>query len=84
MSDWKELTRVVHVHRKLKIVPGSLMKAVIRPGGGELRPADGDQVYFCPLMFSLDWFFWVLMSQEFNVCCTIMDFRSITFYEQNC
>lgn len=33
-----------HKRRKLKIVPGSLMKAVIRPGGGELTPSDGDQV----------------------------------------
>ena len=32
------------MHRKKKIVPGSLMKAVIRPGGGEVTPADGDQV----------------------------------------
>lgn len=33
-----------HKRRKLKIVPGSVMKAVIRPGGGELTPTDGDQV----------------------------------------
>ncbi|XP_027075538.1 peptidyl-prolyl cis-trans isomerase PASTICCINO1 isoform X1 [Coffea arabica] len=36
--------------RKKKIVPGSLMKAVIRPGGGEVTPADGDQViYHCTI-----------------------------------
>lgn len=34
--------------RKLKLKPGGLMKAVIRPGGGDSRPADGDQViYHC-------------------------------------
>ncbi|KAH8485012.1 hypothetical protein H0E87_026691 [Populus deltoides] len=34
--------------RRKKIVPGSLMKAEIRPGGGDARPADGDQViYHC-------------------------------------
>ncbi|XP_027075539.1 peptidyl-prolyl cis-trans isomerase PASTICCINO1 isoform X2 [Coffea arabica] len=38
------------MHRKKKIVPGSLMKAVIRPGGGEVTPADGDQViYHCTI-----------------------------------
>ncbi|XP_071915279.1 peptidyl-prolyl cis-trans isomerase PASTICCINO1-like isoform X4 [Coffea arabica] len=36
--------------RKKKIVPGSLMKAVIRPGGGEVTPTDGDQViYHCTI-----------------------------------
>lgn len=30
--------------RKKKIVPGSLMKALMRPGGGDSRPSDGDQV----------------------------------------
>lgn len=34
--------------RRKKIVPGSLMKAEIRPGGGDARPSDGDQViYHC-------------------------------------
>lgn len=34
--------------RKKKIVPGSLMKAQMRPGGGNATPADGDQViYHC-------------------------------------
>ncbi|XP_031127990.1 peptidyl-prolyl cis-trans isomerase PASTICCINO1 [Ipomoea triloba] len=34
--------------RRKKIVPGSLMKAVVRPGGGESRPTEGDQVvYHC-------------------------------------
>lgn len=28
----------------MKIVPGSLMKAVMRPGGGDSTPSDGDQV----------------------------------------
>jgi len=34
--------------RKKKIVAGSLMKALIRPGGGaDSRPSDADQVCFC-------------------------------------
>ncbi|KAE8686981.1 Peptidyl-prolyl cis-trans isomerase PASTICCINO1 [Hibiscus syriacus] len=34
--------------RRKKIVPGSLMKALMRPGGGESNPSDGDQViYHC-------------------------------------
>ncbi|CAK7333623.1 unnamed protein product [Dovyalis caffra] len=34
--------------RRKKIVPGSLMKAEMRPGGGDARPSDGDQVvYHC-------------------------------------
>ncbi|OMO66445.1 peptidyl-prolyl isomerase PASTICCINO1, partial [Corchorus capsularis] len=28
--------------RRKKIVPGSLMKALMRPGGGESNPSDGD------------------------------------------
>ena len=32
------------INRKKKIVPGSLMKALMRPGGGESNPSDGDQV----------------------------------------
>ncbi|CAK9151421.1 unnamed protein product [Ilex paraguariensis] len=36
--------------RRKKIVPGSLMKAVVRPGGGDSRPADGDQlIYHCTI-----------------------------------
>ncbi|KAJ7961336.1 Peptidylprolyl isomerase [Quillaja saponaria] len=36
--------------RKMKIVPGTLKKALMRPGGGELRPTDGDQViYHCTI-----------------------------------
>ncbi|XP_062095389.1 peptidyl-prolyl cis-trans isomerase PASTICCINO1 [Humulus lupulus] len=36
--------------RKKKIVPGSLMKALMRPGGGDSRPSDGDQViYHCTI-----------------------------------
>uniref|UniRef100_A0A6N2MN14 peptidylprolyl isomerase n=1 Tax=Salix viminalis TaxID=40686 RepID=A0A6N2MN14_SALVM len=42
----KELTETEK--RRKKIVPGSLMKAEIRPGGGDARPSDGDQVmYHC-------------------------------------
>lgn len=32
------------VIRRKKMVPGGLMKAVARPGGGEATPAEGDQV----------------------------------------
>ena len=32
------------MERKEKIVPGSLMKALMRPGGGDSTPSDGDQV----------------------------------------
>ncbi|KAK9673862.1 hypothetical protein RND81_12G194500 [Saponaria officinalis] len=32
--------------RRKKLVPGGLMKAEIRPGGGEDTPADGDQVIY--------------------------------------
>ncbi|XP_050268827.1 peptidyl-prolyl cis-trans isomerase PASTICCINO1 [Quercus robur] len=36
--------------RRKKIVPGSLMKALLRPGGGDSRPSDGDQViYHCTI-----------------------------------
>ncbi|KAL1804706.1 hypothetical protein ACET3Z_027774 [Daucus carota] len=36
--------------RKKKIVPGSLMKALIRPGSGDATPADGNQViYHCTI-----------------------------------
>ena len=33
--------------RRKKIVPGSLLKALVRPGGGESSPVDGDQVLIC-------------------------------------
>lgn len=29
-------------------MPGGLMKAVIRPGGGDSSPTDGDQVSYFP------------------------------------
>ncbi|KAL6574664.1 hypothetical protein OROMI_011949 [Orobanche minor] len=36
--------------RRNKITPGSLMKALIRPGAGEKTPTDGDQViYHCTI-----------------------------------
>ncbi|KAM7464011.1 hypothetical protein LguiA_032132 [Lonicera macranthoides] len=36
--------------RKKKIVPGSLMKALVRPGGGDATPVDGNQVvYHCTI-----------------------------------
>ncbi|KAK7355216.1 hypothetical protein VNO80_14465 [Phaseolus coccineus] len=36
--------------RKKKIMPGSLMKALMRPGGGDAGPSDGDQIiYHCTI-----------------------------------
>ncbi|EXC04103.1 Peptidyl-prolyl cis-trans isomerase PASTICCINO1 [Morus notabilis] len=40
--------------RKKKIVPGSLMKALMRPGGGDSRPLDGDQVIYHCTVRTLD------------------------------
>ncbi|KAI8556769.1 hypothetical protein RHMOL_Rhmol05G0281100 [Rhododendron molle] len=40
--------------RRKKLVPGGLMKAVIRPGGGDSSPADGDQVIFHCTVRTLD------------------------------
>ncbi|KAL1370973.1 hypothetical protein HN51_001192 [Arachis hypogaea] len=40
--------------RKKKIVPGSLMKAVVRPGGGDSGPSDGDQVVYHSTVRTLD------------------------------
>jgi hypothetical protein len=46
------LILLILVLRRKKIVPGSLMKAEIRPGGGDARPSDGDQVTFFPSCFN--------------------------------
>ncbi|XVF55164.1 hypothetical protein PTKIN_Ptkin06aG0014600 [Pterospermum kingtungense] len=40
--------------RRKKIVPGSLMKALMRPGGGESNPSDGDQVIYHWTVRTLD------------------------------
>ncbi|XP_009758548.1 peptidyl-prolyl cis-trans isomerase PASTICCINO1 [Nicotiana tabacum] len=40
--------------RRKKIVPGSLMKAVVRPGGGQSRPAEGEQVIYHCTVRTLD------------------------------
>lgn len=40
--------------RRMKIVPGSLMKAVMRPGGGDSTPSDGDQVVYHCTVRTLD------------------------------
>ncbi|XP_043724455.1 peptidyl-prolyl cis-trans isomerase PASTICCINO1 isoform X1 [Telopea speciosissima] len=40
--------------RREKIVPGSLQKALMRPGGGTAKPADGDQVIFHCTVRTLD------------------------------
>lgn len=45
-----------HEKRKAKIVPGSLMKALMRPGGGELTPSEGDQVVYHCTIRTLDGF----------------------------
>ncbi|TYJ96223.1 peptidyl-prolyl cis-trans isomerase PASTICCINO1 [Cucumis melo var. makuwa] len=42
--------------RKAKIVPGSLMKALMRPGGGEATPSEGDQVVYHCTIRTLDGF----------------------------
>lgn len=40
--------------RRKKIVPGSLMKALVRPGGGDSSPSDGDQVIYHCTVRTLD------------------------------
>ncbi|CAH2064186.1 unnamed protein product [Thlaspi arvense] len=40
--------------RRKKIVPGSLLKAVVRPGGGESSPVDGDQIIYHCTVRTLD------------------------------
>ncbi|GJU83983.1 peptidyl-prolyl cis-trans isomerase pasticcino1 [Tanacetum coccineum] len=40
--------------RRKKMVPGGLMKAVIRPGAGDLMPSDGDQVIYHLTIRTLD------------------------------
>ncbi|KAK2972257.1 hypothetical protein RJ640_014315 [Escallonia rubra] len=46
----KKKTATDEEKRKKKIIPGSLMKALIRPGGGDATPADGHQVvYHCTI-----------------------------------
>ncbi|KAI4331686.1 hypothetical protein MLD38_029846 [Melastoma candidum] len=40
--------------RRKKMVPGGLMKATIRPGGGESTPEDGDQVVYHCTVRTLD------------------------------
>lgn len=34
------------IFRRKKLTPGSLLKAIVRSGGGDAKPADGDQVLF--------------------------------------
>lgn len=40
--------------RRKKMIPGGLMKAVIRPGGGDATPSDGDQVIYHSTVRTLD------------------------------
>lgn len=39
--------------RRKKLTPGSLMKGLIRSGGGDATPAEGDQVRALCLLFSV-------------------------------
>ncbi|KAF8396822.1 hypothetical protein HHK36_018455 [Tetracentron sinense] len=52
--DQKKKTSSEDEKRRKKIVPGSLMKAMIRSGGGTAKPADGDQVIFHCTIRTLD------------------------------
>uniref|UniRef100_A0A7N2LXR6 peptidylprolyl isomerase n=1 Tax=Quercus lobata TaxID=97700 RepID=A0A7N2LXR6_QUELO len=51
VNDFGSINRSRFVFfRREKIVLGSLMKALMRPGGGDSRPSDGDQViYHCTI-----------------------------------
>ncbi|OWM81771.1 hypothetical protein CDL15_Pgr007809 [Punica granatum] len=40
--------------RRMKMVPGGLMKALMRPGGGEATPSEGDQVIYHCTVRTLD------------------------------
>ncbi|KAK4748235.1 hypothetical protein SAY87_014821 [Trapa incisa] len=40
--------------RRKKMVPGGLMKALLRPGGGEATPSEGDQVIYHCTVRTLD------------------------------
>lgn len=44
--------RIICGNRRKKIVPGSLLKALVRPGGGDSSPVDGDQVIIIWLCFA--------------------------------
>ncbi|KAH7866213.1 hypothetical protein Vadar_017216 [Vaccinium darrowii] len=50
----KKKTETEDDKRRKKLVPGGLMKAVIRPGGGDSSPVDGDQVIFHCTVRTLD------------------------------
>lgn len=47
--------------RESKIESGSLIKTIMRPGGGDSRPSDGDQV---ALLFNDDWIWSVCKSNR--------------------
>lgn len=50
MAPKKKKEPTENEKRRMKIVPGTLMKAEMRPGGGDARPSDGDQViYHCTI-----------------------------------
>lgn len=50
----KKITSDEDDKRRKKMVPGGLMKAVIRPGGGDAIPSDGDQVIYHSTVRTLD------------------------------
>ncbi|KAF2301335.1 hypothetical protein GH714_022869 [Hevea brasiliensis] len=54
MAPKKKKEPTENEKRRMKIVPGSLMKAEMRPGGGDARPSDGDQVIYHCTVRTLD------------------------------
>ncbi|KAM5559485.1 putative disease resistance protein [Rosa sericea] len=56
--------------RRMKIVAGSLMKAVIRTGGGDSTPSDGDQVIYHCIVRTLDGVIVESSRSEFRECCS--------------
>nr|XP_043620404.1 peptidyl-prolyl cis-trans isomerase PASTICCINO1 [Erigeron canadensis] len=53
-SKKKETPESEDDKRRKKMVPGGLMKAMIRPGGGDAMPSDGDQVIYHSTIRTLD------------------------------
>jgi hypothetical protein len=71
--------------RRKKIVPGSLLKAVVRPGGGDSSPVDGDQVNNFGFVFASRGQFWLFMSVfssgYLSLHCTDTGWCSCGIYE---
>lgn len=74
-------------NRRKKIVPGSLLKAVVRPGGGDSNPVDGDQVinFVFVLLVEKEWSILMLMCVFFSgylsLYCTDTGWCSGGIYE---